>query len=319
MKVVVTGGAGYIGAHIAKVFIDNGDEVLVIDDLTNSDSRRVDSLKAKLLKISINDADGVFHALENADLVVHCAAYKSVEESEMNPQKYEKANLAGTENLLVQMVKAKVKKIIFASTAAVYGNSVSSPISENSIPVPISIYGKTKLEAEILISNFCKTYDLSAVSLRFFNAVGAETKDLVDTSKDNLFPKVFEAISSGKSPDIYGNDYPTPDGTCIRDYIHVQDIAEAHLAAATYLENHFGHTIFNVGTGKGYSVKEIISGIQQVTGTNFESNILPRRKGDLDIAFADVSFLEKETNWKARFGLREMITSAWSAWQADKK
>lgn len=318
MKVVVTGGAGYIGAHVVKVFMDSGHDVLAVDNLSNSDSRRIESLEVDFLNASINDSETIFQVLENAELVIHCAAYKSVEESEVNPRKYEMTNLTGTENLLVQMVNAKVKKFIFASSAAVYGNSVTSPISETATPVPISTYGQTKLDAEKLISKFCKVYDLSAVSLRFFNAVGAETKYLADTSKDNLFPKVFEAISTGRSPEIFGDDYPTPDGTCIRDYIHVQDIAEAHLYVADFLEDHYGHTVFNVGTGRGYSVKEIINGIQEISGTNFDSIIRPRRIGDLDIAFADVSYLEKETNWKARYGLKEMITSAWSAWQADK-
>ena len=319
MKILITGGAGYIGSHIAKVFLDNGASVKVLDDLTNSDTKRIDSLNVDFVNASVNNSEKVSSALKDSELVIHCAAYKSVEESELNPRKYEEVNVLGTENLLTQMVNAGVTKLIFASTAAVYGNSVKSPISESYIPIPISNYGRTKLEAEKCITRFTKTYNINAVSLRFFNAVGAATNSLVDTSSDNLFPRVFKAIELGKSPEIFGDDYPTPDGTCIRDYIHVLDIAEAHIAVSDFLHKNLGHEIFNVGTGTGYSVKEIISGIQKVTGTDFKSIIRPRRSGDLDIAFADAKLIFEKTSWKARFDLSEMINSAWLAWKADKK
>lgn len=319
MKILITGGAGYIGSHIAKVFLDNGASVKVLDDLTNSNTKRIDSLNVDFINASVNNSEKVLSALKDSELVIHCAAYKSVEESELNPQKYEEVNVLGTENLLAQMVNAKVSKLIFASTAAVYGNSVKSPISERYKPTPISNYGRTKLDAEECITRFTKTYNISAVSLRFFNAVGAATNSLVDTSSDNLFPRVFKAIELGKSPEIFGDDYPTPDGTCIRDYIHVLDIAEAHIAVSDFLRKYNGHEIFNVGTGMGYSVKEIISGIQKVTGTDFKSIVRPRRSGDLDIAFADAKLIFEKTGWKARFDLSEMINSAWLAWKADKK
>ena len=319
MKILITGGAGYIGSHIAKVFLDNGASVKVLDDLTNSDMKRIDSLNVDFVHASVNNSEKVSSALKDSELVIHCAAYKSVEESELNPRKYEETNVLGTENLLTQMVNAGVTKLIFASTAAVYGNSVKSPISESLKPVPISNYGRTKLEAEKCITRFTKTYNINAVSLRFFNAVGAATNSLVDTSSDNLFPRVFKAIELGKSPEIFGDDYPTPDGTCIRDYIHVLDIAEAHIAVSDFLRKYNGHEIFNVGTGMGYSVKEIISGIQKVTGTDFKSIVRPRRSGDLDIAFADAKLIFEKTGWKARFDLSEMINSAWLAWKADKK
>ena len=315
MKVLVTGGAGYIGAHVAKVLIENSDEVTVLDDLSNSDKKRIQSLDVDFIEGSIQDAPLVFKALQNIDLVIHCAAHKSVEESVRNPAKYQEVNYWGTNTLLNEMVKANVKKLIFSSTAAVYGNSVKSPISEDSNPQPISIYGKTKLRAEELIGNYCASAGITAVSLRFFNAVGAANHDLADTSTDNLFPKVFSSIKQNKSPEIFGDDYPTPDGTCIRDYIHVQDIAEAHLVVAGFMNSNNGHHIFNVGTGKGYSVKDIISGIQLAVGTNLIPDIKPRRQGDLDVAFADTTLIKKQTGWSTRFDLSEMIESAWKAWQ----
>lgn len=315
MRVLVTGGAGYIGAHIANTFIENGALVTVLDDLSNSDTKRIENLNIDFLKGSIKDAPLVFKVLSGQDLVIHCAAYKSVEESEKNPAKYEEVNYWGTNTLLNEMVKASVKKLIFASTAAVYGNSVKSPISEKADALPVSVYGKTKLRAETLIGNYCKSAGISAVSLRYFNAVGAESSEMADTSKENLFPKVFSAITSGLSPEIFGDDYPTPDGTCIRDYIHVQDIAEAHISTFDYLNSRNGHQIFNVGTGKGYSVKEIISGIQKIAGTNYDPVVRARRPGDLDSAYADPALINLETGWKARFNLNEMIESAWNAWK----
>lgn len=314
MNLLITGGAGYIGAHVAQAFLDKGAEVTVLDDLSNSYTKRVEALNVNFVKGSILNSDLLSQLLKNKEMVIHCAAFKSVAESEINPEKYEKINYLGTKSLIQEMLNSSVNQIIFASTAAVYGNSVTSPIVENCNPVPISVYGKTKLMAEELITNYCKSSGLKATSLRYFNAVGAYSRALVDTSTDNLFPKVFSSIASGMPPEIFGDDYPTEDGTCVRDFIHVLDIAEAHLAVAEYLKRNEGHAIFNVGTGKGYSVRKVIEGIQRIAGTKFDPIVKPRRSGDLDKAFANPKLIEEKTGWKARFELEDMIKSAWNAW-----
>lgn len=316
MRILVTGGAGYIGAHVVKVFQEHGHDLIVYDDLTNSGNQRVIALKTEFVEGSIRDAAKLYKALHKIDLVIHCAAYKSVEESEKNPAKYHEINYYGTNTLLNEMVKANVNNLIFSSTAAVYGNSVTSPISESEVPQPISVYGATKLKAEGLITNYVKNSNINAVSLRYFNAVGSTNSELADTSKDNLFPKVFSAIDSGHPAVIFGDDYPTPDGTCIRDYIHVLDVAESHLKVWEYMQAQNAHAIFNVGTGKGYSVKEIIDGIKRITKKEFEVKTGPRRLGDLDIAYADVSKINHQTGWRARFDLDQMISSAWQAWES---
>ena len=318
-RVLITGGAGYIGSHVAKVFADNSYEVIVLDDLSNSNKVRVNALGVELVESSILDTVALNKVLPKVDLVIHCAAYKSVEESEIKPEKYFETNLMGTKVLVQEMLRNNKNEIIFASSAAVYGNAQKSPIREDGLAKPISVYGETKLAAENLLTAFANEKKLRSTSLRFFNAVGAANPYLADTSSDNLFPKVFSALNSGLAPQIYGDDYPTSDGTCIRDYVHVVDIAEAHLAAALKIEAQNGHKIYNVGTGVGYSVKQIIEGIQKITGIASSIDVVARRKGDLDIAFADTSLIEKEMGWKARFGLDQMISSAWKAWSEINK
>lgn len=315
MNILVTGGAGYIGAHVAKVFLNKGAQVSIIDDLTNSNTRRVDSLKVDFIEGSILDEKKTSWALQNKDLVIHCAAYKSVEESENDPDKYHEVNYVGTQALLNEMHKAGVSKLIFASSAAVYGNSAKSPIKESDHCSPVSVYGQTKLKAEELISEHVSKYGLKATSLRFFNAVGSATVELADTSKDNLFPRVFAALEKNNAPAIYGDDYPTKDGTCIRDYIHVLDIATAHFAAYEKLSHQGAHKIYNVGTGVGYSVKEVIQEIELISQKFIEPRVLPRRLGDLDVAFADTALVNSELNWKAEYALKDMVQSAWHAWR----
>jgi UDP-glucose 4-epimerase len=319
MKVLVTGGAGYIGSHVAKVFKDNQHDVVVLDDLSNSNKLRVDALDVEFIESSISDRSALNQVLPRIDLVIHCAAYKSVEESESNPDKYFDTNLTGTKVLVQEMLRNDKKEIIFASSAAVYGNAQKSPIREDGPAKPVSVYGETKLAAENLLAAFVAEKNLRAISLRFFNAVGAAKTKLADTSSDNLFPKVFSALKTGNAPQIYGADYPTIDGTCIRDYIHVVDIAEAHLASAMKIKSQSEHKIYNVGTGVGYSVKQIIEGIQKATGIVTPIDVTARRKGDLDIAFADTTLIEREIGWKARFGLDQMISSAWDAWSGIQK
>ena len=318
MKVLITGGAGYIGAHIAKCFLDAGHEVVSFDDLSNSDLKRVSYLGLNFVEGSVTDASILESVMNSVDLVIHCAGLKSVEESEKFPEKYHLVNYVGTQTLLNAMNNAGTRNLIFASTAAVYGNSVTSPISESSNPIPVSVYGKTKLEAEALISEYVNMGELKAISLRFFNTVGAIEPELGDSSRDNLFPKVFSSIERKLPPEIFGDDYPTPDGTCIRDYIHVQDIAEAHLLMSEYILETNNHEIFNLGTGTGYSVKEIIAGIEKISGVNLDPVVKSRRAGDLDVAYADVSKVSKLTGWKTKYNLDEMIESAWKAWGGRK-
>lgn len=316
MKVLVTGGAGFIGSHVARAFLEKNAEVLILDDLSNSTTRRIESLNVEFINASILDLEVLRIAIKSIDLVVHCAALKSVEDSVKRPEIYHEVNVRGTQNLLEEMNKQNKSHLIFSSSAAVYGNAAKSPIKESSKTEPISIYGKTKLQAEEIISRYSSKKELSAVSLRFFNAVGSANNQLGDTSRDNLFPKVFSAVRDNLPAQIYGDDYPTDDGTCIRDYVHVEDIAEAHLASFDKLSQNFGHRIYNVGTGRGYSVKQIINAIQKVAGSQLETIVMPRRQGDLDVAYADTSLIEHDLGWYARFALEDMVKSSWDAWNS---
>jgi UDP-glucose 4-epimerase len=312
-KILVVGGAGYIGAHVAYLLQESGYGVRIYDDFSNGLKSRIEGKFSDVVIGDVLDRQALVSACEGIDAVIHLAAKKAVGESVDNPLKYYENNVGGTLNLLAAMSLKGVKKIVFSSTAAVYAPSEKLSITEGDLTEPLSPYGQTKLLSEKLISAVAKAEDLSAISLRYFNVVGALRDEFADNSKDNLVPKVFAALKAGKNPEIYGSDYPTKDGSCIRDYIHVSDLANAHLVA---LEKVFAtkvDEVYNVGSGTGYSVTEMINQIAESVGKAIAPTLSPRRPGDTAQLIASIAKIEKALGWKPERSLKEMIDSAWQA------
>ena len=316
-KVLVTGGAGYIGAHVAAELLNEGYSVRIYDDFSNGLHRRVDGKFRDIVEGDIQDRDKLIQAMQGIDAVIHLAAKKAVEESVKNPLKYYENNVGGTLNLLAAMSVKGVKKIVFSSSAAVYSPNDKDAIEESDPTVPLSPYGATKLLSEELISNVGGAEKISNISLRYFNVVGSALPEFGDNSKDNLVPKVFLALKSGKRPEIYGTNYPTKDGTCIRDYIHVQDLAQSHVAALKKTESGFVSSVYNVGSGNGYSVREMMNQISQTLGRDINPEESPARAGDSPKLIASIKKIEKELGWKPSATLKEMIDSSWVAEQAN--
>ena len=316
MKVLVTGGAGYIGAHVSELLQENGYSVRIFDDFSNGLERRVKNFK-DIFKGDITDREAVLKSMEGIDAAIHLAAKKAVGESVSNPLKYYTNNVGGTMNLLAAMSHKKVNKLVFSSSAAVYSPSEKDAIEESDPTDPLSPYGATKLLSEQLISKVGQAEGFSTISLRYFNVVGSKKVEFGDNSRDNLVPKVFAAFKEGKSPEIYGADYPTKDGTCIRDYIHVQDLAEAHLVALKQLDTKVDG-VYNVGSGTGYSVKEIFDQLEESMAVKLNPVTSARRPGDSPKLIASIKKIEKDLGWRPKATLKEMIDSAWAAEKGAK-
>ena len=316
MKVLVTGGAGYIGAHVSELLQENGYSVRIFDDFSNGLERRVKNFK-DIFNGDITDREAVLKSMEGMDAVIHLAAKKAVGESVSNPLKYYTNNVGGTMNVLAAMSLKKVNKLVFSSSAAVYSPSEKDAIEESDPTDPLSPYGATKLLSEQLISKVGQAEGFSTISLRYFNVVGSKKVEFGDNSRDNLVPKVFAAFKEGKSPEIYGADYPTKDGTCIRDYIHVQDLAEAHLVALKQLDNKVDG-VYNVGSGTGYSVKEIFDQLEESMAVKLNPVTSARRPGDSPKLIASIKKIEKDLGWRPKATLKEMIDSAWAAEKGAK-
>jgi UDP-glucose 4-epimerase len=312
-KILITGGAGYIGAHVAAELLSQGYSVRIYDDFSNGLHRRVDGKFRDVVDGDILDREKLIQAMKGIDGVIHLAAKKSVEESVKNPLKYYENNVGGTLSLLAAMSVKSVKNLIFSSSAAVYSPNDKDAIEENDPTVPLSPYGATKLLSEELISKVGSAEQISQISLRYFNVVGSVLAEFGDNSKDNLVPKVFQAVKSGKRPEIYGTDYPTPDGSCIRDYIHVQDLAKAHIAALKKCESGFTSAIYNVGSGSGYSVKELMAQISESLGRDINPQESPARAGDSPKLVASIEKIKIELTWRPEASLKEMIDSSWAA------
>lgn len=316
MKVLVTGGAGYIGAHVSELLQENGYSVRIFDDFSNGLDKRVKNFK-DIFNGDITDREAVLKSMDGMDAVIHLAAKKAVGESVSNPLKYYTNNVGGTMNVLAAMSLKKVKKLVFSSSAAVYSPSEKDAIEESDPTDPLSPYGATKLLSEQLISKVGQAEGFSTISLRYFNVVGSKKVEFGDNSRDNLVPKVFAAFKEGKSPEIYGADYPTKDGTCIRDYIHVQDLAEAHLVALKQLDTKVDG-VYNVGSGTGYSVKEIFDQLEESMAVKLNPVTSARRPGDSPKLIASIKKIEKDLGWRPKATLKEMIDSAWAAEKGAK-
>lgn len=320
VSIMVVGGAGYIGAHVAKLAKERGEKVVVIDDLSYGNPARVPGCVLEELDFADTANIGRMSTImeeHSVHSVVLFAARKQVGESVEKPAWYYQQNLGGMANLLLAMETAGVREMIFSSSAAVYGMPPVEVVGEDIDKHPINPYGETKLIGEWLMADCERAWGLKWCGLRYFNVAGAGADDLGDPAILNLVPMVFERLDQGLPPRIFGIDYPTPDGTCIRDYIHVGDLAGAHLLALDYLrsKDEVAHHVFNVGNGRGYSVREVIDMIAQVTGRDFIPDEEPRRAGDPAQLIADPSRIREILGFSSSFGLREIVQSAWDAWQ----
>ena len=320
MTVLVTGGAGYIGSHTVRLLASQGRDVVVLDSLELGDKSRLGSVP--LFQGDINDERIIEKICRKHDItdVVHFAAYKAVGESMDQPLRYYNNNVAGTIALVRSLLSNGVNRIVFSSSAAVYGNPESVPVTEESALRPESVYAETKSVVERFLSS-CDAIGLRSVSLRYFNAAGASADASIGedwSMSQNLVPLVMKAILGFSGPlNVFGNDYPTPDGTCIRDYIHVDDLADAHVKALDYLSTGGKSLACNVGTGKGTSVLDVLNLAEQVSGRKVPYNIVDRRSGDPVSVYADPTLIRALLGWKATRDVRDIISSAWNWHERD--
>lgn len=315
MTWLVTGGAGYIGAHVVRALQAAGLATVVIDDLS-SGHRRFVSGEVPFVHGSILDGGLVLDTLRQhrVEGVIHVAGYKYAGVSVEQPLHTYHQNVEGTRMLLAAMQEAGVGRIVFSSSAAVYGNTEEELVTEHTAQRPTSPYGESKLIGEWLLRDQGVAAGLAHTSLRYFNVVGSGYPDITDTSPHNLFPLVFDALVEGRTPRINGDDYPTPDGTNVRDYVHVADLALAHVTAARALLD--GRTLepaYNLGSGDGASVRQIMDAVARVTGIDFTPEVAPRRPGDPARIVASGALAARDLDWRMRHTLDEMVESAWEA------
>lgn len=315
MKLLVTGGAGYIGSHVVRLAEAAGAEITVVDDLSTGITSRI-TCPLEQIELSQDLAIEQLTKLMSDtkfDAVIHLAARKQVGQSVEQPERYYKDNVGGLANLLTAMRATDTKKIVFSSSAATYGMPDVAAVSEDYPGTPINPYGETKLVGEWLV-RAAAAWGLRSVNLRYFNVAGTGFADLADTAALNLIPIAIGQIRSGKNPIVFGDDYQTPDGSCIRDYVHVHDLAAAHIRAVEYLDSEDRpFDTFNVGTGVGASVFEVLSALKSASGIDFEIEVGSRRAGDPPRLVADVSRIEKVLGFRCDKGLAEIVQSAWDA------
>lgn len=320
MTVLVTGGAGYIGSHTVRALREVGRRVVVLDSLELGDDRAL--LGAELVIGNVSDRDTVIDVCRRYGVtqVVHFAAYKAVGESMEHPERYWHNNVAGSAALVDALVGAEVGQIVFSSSCAVYGTPPQPRVDETAPIHPESVYAESKAMVERILGWYGTTHGLRSVSLRYFNAAGASHDSVIGENweySQNLIPLVMKATLGYRAALVVnGNDYPTPDGTNIRDYIHVEDLADAHVRALDYLARDGATTALNVGTGTGSSVLEVIHATERVSGREVPYEIGPRRPGDPVATYADPSRIEEVLGWRARYGLAEIVDTAWR-WHRD--
>lgn len=315
MKVLVTGGTGYIGSHTVRELTARGYDVVVLDTLERSSRQTIGSLP--FYQGSITDdafLERVF-AQEKPDAVIHFAAYKAPGESMLEPEKYFRTNVGGTISLLETMARHQVRFIVFSSSCSVFGTPTQLPVTENAPFSPESVYGETKLMGETLLRWFEKTRGIRYAALRYFNASGASLDNVIGEDWDrtqNLIPLVMKA-ALGVTPSIkvFGTDYPTADGTAVRDYIHVVDLAIAHVKALEYIQRTDTSEAYNLGTGVGNSVQEVIDAAKRISGVDFKVEYAPRRPGDPAAVWADCRKAEGELDWKTQYDLEVILQTAW--------
>lgn len=319
MAWLITGGAGFIGAHVVRSMLGANERVVVYDDLSTGSTDRLPA-EVPLVQASILDGDALRRAIREHGVVglVHLAAKKQVGESVERPLHYYRENVQGLQTVLDAVVDGGVRRFLFSSSAAVYGLPDVDLVTEDTPCAPINPYGETKLVGEWMVRAAGRAHGLSTASLRYFNVAGAASPRLADTGVFNLIPMVFEKLTEGSAPVVFGDDYATGDGTCVRDFIHVDDIASAHVAAARVLADRApGSDItVNIGRGTGVSVREMIRLIGEVTGYGpaAEPVVAPRRPGDPAKVVASADRIRDELGWSARHELRDMVVSAWDGW-----
>ena len=318
---LVTGGAGYIGSHAVLNLIENNYDVLIFDNLENGHIETVNTLigfgNVKFVKgdlRNLEDLENLFNSY-NIDGVIHFAAFALVEESVKNPSKYYINNIYGTINLLDTMIKHNVKKIVFSSTCATYGEPKYTPIDENHTQNTINPYGYSKLVVEHIMDDYDKAYELKSIRLRYFNVAGSDEKIRIGEwhePETHLIPNIIKsAINESKTFNIFGADYDTKDGTCIRDYVNVLDLSEAHRLAYEYLLKENQTEVFNLGTGNGYSVKEVFNACEKVLNKKIPVEIKSRRSGDPAKLYADITKAKKILKWEPKRTLEESIKTAY--------
>jgi UDP-glucose 4-epimerase len=321
MKILVTGGAGYIGSFMTKRLLEKGDEVVVVDSMERGHNEAVDPR----VKLSVgNLLDKTFVAKvfseNHFDAVIHFAGYISMGESMVKPYLYFQNNVFSSLNVMEEMVKTKTNNFIFSSTAGVYGNPIKLPISEDHPKNPENPYGESKLMVEKLMYWYQRTSNLNSVALRYFNASGASLDGTLGENhnpESHIIPRVMDSILKGESFKLFGTDYKTKDGTCVRDYIHVLDLAEAHVLAVEKITKDKGMFIYNVGTGNGYSNREVVEMVKRISGKDFQVEESARRPGDADSLVADASKIKTELGFSPKYSDLETIIK--TAWEWHKK
>ena len=323
-NILVIGGAGYIGSHTVKLLIDMGYNVIIYDNLSKGHKEVADILNVKLIVGDLGDRQKLKEVFESEkiDIVMHFAAFIEVGESVIDPGKYYENNVAKVINLLNQMVESNIKYFVFSSTAATFGEPVEETISETHPQKPINPYGMSKLMVEHILKDFEKAYNLKSVILRYFNAAGADIEGMIGEShspESHLIPLVMQAAKGVRdSIKIYGTDYDTFDKTCIRDYIHVYDLALAHILSMEKMVSENTSQDYNLGNGTGYSVREIIDTVKKVSNVDFKVVEEQRRAGDPAILIANPTKIISNLNFKAKYNLDDIIKSAWE-WEKNKK
>ena len=315
-RVLVTGGAGYIGSHAVRALLSNGHSVVVLDDLSAGHAEAVPQ-GVPFVIARIHDRPAVLKALQEnrIDSVMHFAAWLTVSESVHKPLQYYENNVVGSLALLEAMAEAGVRQLVFSSTCAVYGDPPVTPIPESCPTRPVNAYGETKLAIERALGHLDRAHGLRSIALRYFNAAGAQPDGTIGEDhapEIHVIPRAIEAATGGAPLQVFGDDYPTPDGTCLRDYIHVCDLADAHVAALAALEGGAPSTAYNAGTGQPHSVRQVIDTVSSVVGSPVQWTAAPRRPGDPAALFAASDRLRQELGWTLRFpALEQIVHHAW--------
>jgi UDP-glucose 4-epimerase len=314
-RILVTGGAGYIGSNTTLQLLDAGYDVVVVDNLSRGHREAVDPERLRV--VDVLDTEGLIRVMNEqpCEAVIHFAAFIAVGESMKVPEVYFHNNTAGSLSLLTAMLRVGIRHVVFSSTAAVYGMPAHIPIPESEPYAPVNAYGESKVMVEKMLDWFDRIHGLRSVCLRYFNASGADPAGRAGEDHEpetHLIPLILQAVKTGKPVTLFGNDYETPDGTCIRDYIHVTDLARAHIVAVESLVAGGESKKFNVGTGHGYSVSEVLKAVEQVTGKKVPFEFGPRREGDPPLLVADSSRLQREFGWTPRDSeLNRIVETAW--------